>query len=80
MPYLRAAKLVAADPQLRARVEAGEIALVDAAKSMHPARKPVVSEITEAAFVEMFGVVGKETRSACFRAFPWAHSRKSGLA
>ena len=69
LPYLRAAKLVAANPQLRARVEAGEIALMAAAKSMRPAPKPVVSEITEAAFIEMFGVVGKTTRGVCFRAF-----------
>ena len=40
LPYLRAAKQVAANPQLRARVEAGEIALIDAARSMHPVRKP----------------------------------------
>jgi hypothetical protein len=66
---LRAAKLVAADPQLRARVEVGEIALMAAAKSMRPARKPVVLEITTANFVELFGVAGKATRGACFRAF-----------
>jgi hypothetical protein len=54
----------------RPTIVTGEIALMDAAKSMHPVRKPVVvSEITEAAFVEMFGVVGKATRGVCFCAY-----------
>ena len=66
--YANAAKRVATNPQLRARVEAGQISLMDAAKSMRPAR-PAVSELTEADFIEMFGVVGKATRALCFCAF-----------
>jgi hypothetical protein len=68
--YANAAKRVATNPQLRARVEAGQISLMDAAKAMGPVRnKPTVSELTQADFVEMFGAVGKATRGVCFRAF-----------
>ena len=73
--YVRAAKQVAANPQLRARVGVGGIGLLAAAKSMprviRPTRpnEPITSGITEADFIEMFGAVGKATRGACFQAF-----------
>jgi hypothetical protein len=65
LPYLRAAEKVAAVPELRARVERGEISLIAAAKSLRPQQcKPAQLDL-----FEMFAGASVAERAECMRAF-----------
>lgn len=69
VPYVTAAIRVAADPGRRRQVERGELALLDAAATLRPARKPAAKPAAPS-LIELFAAATPATRAACIRAFP----------